>query len=166
MTTHQARRYYVRDPDAQTISGYDTLEAATLAATEYGEGTFVVDTMAQAYKPMLHQVRGGTLVYAGYGGWDTGRFGPDRDLIEAIKKGHAALAHAFLAKGASASAADTNGGAALHWAVGGGKIEIIELLLEHGADKSATDGHGQTALELAQKRGREEIAELLAKSNS
>ncbi len=163
MTPH---RYYVRSQDAKAIFGFDSLDAASMAAREYGEGAFVVDTMAQAYKPMLHQVRDGDLVYAGYGGWDTGRFGLDRDLIEAVKKGHVAIVHAFLAKGADANAIDANGGPALHWAVGGGKLEIVQLLLQAGADVSVLDGHGQSALMLAQKRGRHEIASLLELENS
>jgi ankyrin repeat protein len=110
---------------------------------------------------MLQEIRDGELVISGYGGWDTGRFGLDRDLIEAIKKGHIALPHAFLAKGADANARDNHGGPALHWAVAGGRVEIVKLLLDAGAEVQAQDGEGQTALELAEKRGKGEIAEVL-----
>jgi hypothetical protein len=157
----EAYRYYARSPDGRAMFGFETSEAAETAAREYGEGAHVVDTLAQAYKPMLQEMRGGELVISGFGGWDTGRFGLDRDLIEGIKKGHVAIAHAFLAKGADAGARDSHDGPALHWAVGGGRAETVKLLLDHGADPNARDAKGQTALELAQKRGRDEIAELL-----
>lgn len=107
------RRYYVRSPDGTAIAGFDQPESVRHAALQYGDGAMVVDTLAQAYHPMLQEVSGGELVYAGYGGWDTGRHGADRDLIEAIKKGHVALVHAFLAKGASANAKDHRGAPAL-----------------------------------------------------
>ncbi len=157
----EAYRYYVRSPDGRAIFGFETSEAAETAARAYGEGAHVVDTLAQGYRPMLQEVRDGELVLAGFGGWDTGRFGLDRDLIEGIKKGHVAIAHAFLAKGAIANARDRHGGPALHWAVGGGRAETVKLLLDHGADPRALDGEDQTALDLAQKRGRDEIAEVL-----
>ena len=157
----EARRYYVRSPDGRAIFGFDTQQAARAAALEYGDGALVVDTLAQAYHPMLQESAGGEIVYAGYGGWDTGRFGVDRDLIEGIKKGHAAIVQAFLAKGADVNARDGGGGPALHWAVGGGRTEIVELLLDHGADVAARDSHGQTALDLAVKRDRTELAALL-----
>lgn len=98
------RRCSVRSPDGRAIAGFDQPESAKQAALAYGDGAQVVDTMAQAYHPMLQEVSGGELDYAGFGGWDTGRHGFDYDLIEAIKKGHVALVHAFLAKGASANA--------------------------------------------------------------
>ncbi len=154
-------RYYVRSPDGRAMFGFESPEAAETAARAYGEGAQVVDTLAQAYKPMLQEMRGGELVLAGFGGWDTGRFGLDRDLIEGIKKGHVAIAHAFLAKGAEAGARDQHGGPALHWAVASGRPETVKLLLDHGAEASARDAEGQTALDLAQKRGHDKIAAIL-----
>ena len=94
----------------------------------------------------------------GFGAWDSGRFGLDRDLIEGIKKGHVAIAHAFLAKGADAGARDRHGGSALHWAVAGGRPESVKLLLDPSAEARALNGKGQTALDLTQKRGRDEIS--------
>jgi hypothetical protein len=154
-------RYYVRSPDGRAIFGFESPEAAETAARAYGEGAHVIDTLAQAYRPMLQEMRGGEPVLAGFGGWDTGRFGLDRDLIEGIKKGHVAIAHAFLAKGADANARDRHGGPALHWAVAGGRPETVQLLLDAGAEPNARDGEGQSALELAQARGKDEIAALL-----
>ncbi len=115
---------------------------------------------------MVQESVGGKLVYAGYGGWDTGRFGIDRDFIEGIKKGHVAIAQAFLANGADVNARDAGGGPALHWAVGGGKSEIVSLVLAHGADLTARDRHGQTALGLAIKRGQRHIADLLRRAGA
>ncbi len=157
-------RYYVRSPDGRAMFGFETSEAAETAARAYGAGAHVVDTLAQGYRPMLQEMRDGELVLAGFGGWDTGRFGLDRDLIEGIKKGHVAIAHAFLAKGADANAQDRHGGPALHWAVAGGRPETVKLLLDAGADPKARDGEGQTALELAEKRGKDEIVEVLRKA--
>jgi hypothetical protein len=154
-------RFFVRAPGGRAIFGFANIEGARTAALAYGEGAFVVDTLAQAYMPMLQETREGELVYAGYGGWDTGRFGLERDLVEGIKKGHVAIVHAFLAKGAPADACDRNGAPALLWAVGGGKREIVELLLAEGAEVNARDTEGRSALRVAEARGRKEIAALL-----
>ena len=163
-------RFYVRSPDGRAIYGFDKLEAATAVALEYGVGAALVDTLAQAYYPMLQEVQaapeGKALVFGGIGGWDTGRFGRDRDLIEAIKKGSAAIVHAFLAKGADVNARDEHGGSALHWAAARGKTEIVSLLVQSGADVKALDSQGQTALDVARKRGRAEIAVLLERADA
>ncbi len=165
MQPPKAYRYYVRSPDGRAIFGLDMLEAAQTVALEYGKGAQLVDTLAQAYHPMLQDVvkaaTGLELVFAPIGGWDTGRFSADRDLIEAIKKGSAAIAHAFLAKGASADAVDSKGGPALHWACGRGNLEIVNLLITQGADIHAKDANGQTALDVAEKKGYAQIAERL-----
>ena len=159
-------RYDVRSPDGRAIFGFESPEAAETAARAYGEGAHVVDTLAQGYLPRLQEMRSDELVLAGFGGWDTGRFGLDRDLIEGIKKGHVAIAHAFLAKGADANARDRHDGPALHWAVGSVKAETVKLLLDHGPEVSARDAQGQTALGLAEARGRERIAELLRQAGA
>jgi hypothetical protein len=159
-------RYYVRSPDGRAIFGLDKLEAASAAALEYGFGACLVDTLAQAYFPMVQEVRrnasgGKELVFVPLGGWDTGRFGPDRDLIEGIKKGHPAIVHAYLAKGASANARDEKGGTALHWAAGRGDAAIVALLIAHGGDVTARDSVGQTPLDVARKMGRAEAAAVI-----
>ena len=159
-------RYFVRSPDGRAIFGFDRLEAATVAALEMPAGSHLVDTMAQAYYPVLQETTANAdgrkeLIYLPLGGWDTGRFGLDRDLIEGIKKGHAAITHAFLAKGASANARDAKGGPALHWAAARGNLEIAALLLKHGADASALDATGQTALDVARAKGHVKMAALL-----
>lgn len=154
-------RYFVRSPDGRAIYGFEKLVAAETAAKAYGEGAFLVDSLAQAYFPMLQKVSGGEMVYMGFGGWDTGRFGLDRDLIEAVKKGHPAIVHAFIEKGASAQAKDANGGTALHWAVARGSAESVRLLLAAGADPAAKDAKGQTPLDLARSGKATAIAALL-----
>jgi len=158
-------RHYVRAPEGTAIYGFDAAEAAQFVALEYGLGAFVIDTLAQAYMPMLqevvHAAEGNALALGAIGGWDTGRFGLDRDLIESIKKGHVAIVHAFLAKGASANARDDQGGTALHWAAGRGAPDVVALLLAHGADRNQRDGAGRTALDVAEKRGKADAAAIL-----
>ena len=162
----KAYRYYVRSPDGRAVFGFDRLEAAVGVVLEYGEGSALVDTMAQAYHPMVQEARrkadgSKELLYLPIGGWDTGRFGADCDMIEGIKKGHAAIVHAFLAKGASANAVDAKGGPALHWAAARGNAEVVKLLLAHGADVNARDGKGQTALDIAVRKNKPAIRDLL-----
>lgn len=163
MTT--AHRYWVRSPDGRVAYGFEREQAAIAVALEYGVGAAVVDTLAQAYMPLLQIVErsGGELRLAlgPVGGWDTGRFGLDRDLIEAIKKGRVEIVHAFLAKGASANAADDRGGRALHWAASRGDASVVELLLNQGADIAALDASGRSPLAVAEARGKKDIADLL-----
>lgn len=166
MTVARTYRYYVRSRDGRAIYGFDRIEAATVAALEYGVGAHLVDTMAQAYFPVAQEVKlddkgERTLEFLPIGGWDCGRFSPDRDLIEAIKKGHVAIVHAWLARGADANARDDKGGPALHWATARGRTDIVALLLKSGADATARDLRGQSALEIAKAKGHAEIAELL-----
>ncbi len=154
-------RYYTRSADGKAIYGFDRAEAAEAAALAFGEGAYVVDTLAKGYQPMLSEVIGGELLIAGLSGWDTGKPGQlDLDFIEAAKK-HIALAHAFLEKGANINAAGKDGGTALHWAVGGNKPDIVRLLLERGAKAAPVDTQGQTPLHIAQKKNRSDIVALI-----
>lgn len=143
------------------ITGYDRPDAAKAVALEYGEGAVVVDTLAQAYYPIAEEVIGGELLHAGVGGWNAGRQDPGKDLIEAIRKGHPAVVHAFLARGSDPNARDANGGTALHWAASRGGVEIARLLLEAGADPAAIDGQGRTPLQIAESKGRHRLVEFL-----
>ncbi|HRY06095.1 MAG TPA: ankyrin repeat domain-containing protein [Hyphomicrobiaceae bacterium] len=170
MSPPRTYRYYIRSPDGRAIFGVDILEAAQTVALEYGPGAQLVDTLAQAYHPMVQEVveanDGKSLVYAPIGGWDTGRFTPERDLIEAIKKGSVAIAHAFIAKGASSNAKDAMGGSALHWAVGRGNLDIVTLLIANGADVNARDAKAQTPLDVALAKGRHTIADRLRQAGA
>ena len=159
--TSDPHRYYVRSPDGRMITGYDRPDTAKAVALEYGEGAVVVDTLAQAYYPVAEEVIGGDLLHAGVGGWNAGRQNPAKDLIEAIRKGHPAVVHAFLAKGSDPNSRDANGGTALHWAASRGSAEIARLLLDAGADPSATDGEGATPREIAEKKRKTKLVEIL-----
>lgn len=143
------------------ITGYDRPDVANAVALEYGDGAVVVDTLAQAYYPVAEEVIGGELLHTGVGGWNAGVRSPARDLIEAIRKGHPGVVHAFLVKGSDPNSRDGNGGTALHWAAARGSAEIVRLLLDAGADAGATDGDGNTALQIAQMKGRRELVDLL-----
>ncbi len=101
MTT-SAQRFYIRSPDGRMIVGFDDLNVAGAVALDYGEGAHLVDTNAQAYHPIAQEVSDGELVYVQIGGWGAGKFSVERNLVESIKKGHVAIVHAFLAKGAPA----------------------------------------------------------------
>ncbi len=129
-----AFRYFVRSHDGRAVFGFANLEGAATAALAYGDGALVVDTLAQAYIPMLQTTQDGELIYAGYGGWDTGCFGLDRDFIEGIKKGHVAIVHGFLDKGAEVNARDEAGQTARQVASARGRADITELLTEAGAE--------------------------------
>jgi hypothetical protein len=159
--TDEPHRYYVRSPDGRMITGYDRPDAAKAVALDYGDGAVVVDTAAQAYYPVAEEVVGGELLHTGVAGWNAGRSSPAHDLIEAIRKGHPAVVHAFLKKGLAPNSRDTNGGTALHWAAARGNPEIVTLLLEAGADRTATDGEGRTPLDVAQNKGKARAAALL-----
>jgi|TARA_Y100000031_G_scaffold122045_1_gene136749 hypothetical protein len=154
-------RYFVRSPDGRGIAGYESRDTAEFVAREYGEGAHLVDTLAPVYHPMAQEVEDGELVYLSYGSWGTGRFSLDQDLIEAIKKGHLAIVHAFLAKGADADARDAGGAPTLCWAAAGGKADIVSLLIDHGAEINARDADGATAGDIAKERNILEIVELL-----
>ncbi len=163
--TAKAYRYYVRSPDGRVAFGFETDTVANAVALEHGLGAAVVDTLAQAYMPILQVVElvegEPALVLAPVGGWDTGKFGLDRDLIESVKRGRVEIVHAFLAKGASAKARDEKGGSALHWAAARGEESIAELLLAHGAEIEAGDASGKSPLAVAESRGKSSIAALL-----
>ncbi len=159
-------RYYVRSSDGRGIAGYDSRETAEYVALEYGAGAHLVDTLAPVYHPMIQEVEivGGRneLTYLPIGSWGTGRFTPERDLIESIKKGHIAVVHSFLAKGADCNGRDNHGGPALCWAAAGGNVEIVSLLVDHGADPNVRDGNGATPLDVAEKKGRGDVEKLLS----
>ncbi len=164
----KAYRYYVRSPDGWVAFGFDVETVANAVALENGVGAAVVDTLAQAYVPMLQEVRlvdgQPALALAPIGGWDTGKFGVDRDLIEAVKRGRIEIVHAFLAKGASANARDPKGGSALHWAASRGDENVVQLLLAHGADVKAKDALGRSALAIAEARGKKNRRSPVAQS--
>ena len=165
MTTG-AHRFYVRSPDGKMVVGDDDVNVAKAVALDYGEGAHLVDTRAQAYHPIAQKVGGGELSYVEIGGWGAGTFTVERNLIESIEKGHAAIVHAFFVKRADADAKDDNGGPALPWAVARGKAEIVDLLIAHGADVSARDGEGTRAIDLAVKRNKPALVDILKRAGA
>ncbi|MEN8197624.1 MAG: ankyrin repeat domain-containing protein [Pseudomonadota bacterium] len=162
--TNEPHRYYVRSPDGRMITGYDRPEAAKAVALEYGEGAVVVDTLARAYYPVAEEIIGGELLHAGVAGWNAGKSNPSRDLIEAIRKGHPVVVHAFLKKGSDPDSRDANGGTALHWAASRGNAEIARLLLDAGADPAATDREGNTPLQIAEKKGKAKLVDIFSEA--
>ncbi|MFQ5953799.1 MAG: ankyrin repeat domain-containing protein [Kiloniellales bacterium] len=164
--TGTGMRFYVRSPDGRMIVGYEDANAARAVALDYGEGAHVVDTRAQAYHPIAKQVSNGELNYVPVGGWGAGKLSVEQNLIESIKKGHVAIVHAFLAKGADPDTKDADGGPALVWAVARGKADIVELLLGHGADVNARDAEGMSALDLAVERNQPGLIDLLKRAGA
>jgi ankyrin repeat protein len=152
-------RYQVVSPDGARCDGYEHRPAAEAVALEQGEGAHLVDSVAAVYTPLIEIVEEGALKLLGYGAWNTSQ-APALNLIDAVKKGYGPLVRAFLAKGddLARQARDGRGSAALHWAVAGGKAEVVALLLAHGADAEARDGRGTLVRELARSRHPELLA--------
>jgi hypothetical protein len=158
--TPERRRFVTISDDRANVGGFDNLAGAEAAALAFGDGAHVVDTESSPYQPAVQIVEMGILTYVGHGSFDK-RQGLERNLVEAVKRGAVAAAHAFLVRGASPDAADAAGGTALIWAVARGDKEVVDLLLKAGADASQTDAKGITALKLAEDRGKAEIVKLL-----
>ncbi len=155
------RRFYIIPPDNQReIICVGKIELAERFAVDFGEGTHIVDTLAAPYYPMVKRVEDGAPVYLEFGGWDMVA-DPERNLIEAVKKGCPPMVSAFLAKGCDPDAADRNGGTALIWAAAKGDIDAVRLLIEAGATIDAQDSNGMTALKMAQSKGRDDIVTML-----
>lgn len=158
--TPERRRYIVISPDKDTCAGFDNLAGAEAAAQAFGDGAHVVDTESSPYQPAVQAVEHGLLTYVGYGSFDK-RQGLDLNLLEAVKRGAAAAALAFLARGANPDTADAGGGTVLIWAVARGDADVVRVLLGGGADINRADGKGITPLKLAEDKKRTEIAALL-----
>ena len=89
----------------------------------------------------------------------------------AAERGRANLARLLLGRGTDIDAlgfeycavdsrAD-EAGSALHFAVDGSSVEIVELFLEHGADAGFKDVKGTTAVQRAKEKGMERIIQIL-----
>jgi Ankyrin repeats (3 copies) len=158
------RRYYVVTAGV-AAAGCDAIDTAVAVARQYGEGTYIVDTQAAPYFPMVQQIDNGAPVYLEYGAWPASA-SPHRDLIEAAKKGCPAVVAAFLAKGADVNARDERGRTALHWAVARRVPECVAQLIAAGAGLDVADRDGKTALQLAQAKNLAEIAALLLQAGA
>jgi hypothetical protein len=96
-----AKRYYVRSPRGETITGYDSSDDAESAALKLGDGTHLVDALAPAYVPMIQQVVDGGLQILGVGGWGADRLTLEQNFLQAIKRKQLAIVHTFFARGAN-----------------------------------------------------------------
>ena len=79
----------------------------------------------------------------------------------AVAKGHLAIAHLLLEKGAGINAKDNDNETTLHKAIYFNNEGLVRLLLEKGADISAKDWIDHTALDLASKHGLEGVVRVL-----
>jgi len=157
----QNLRYFTRSPDGRAMYGFGTMQGAETAAVEYGDGAFVVDTGALTYEPMVQMVKDGELVYFGVSGWNTNKLNESENLIEGIRNGQVAIAHAYIERGADVNYVDQHGGTPLHWAAARGLADIVELLLAHGGKPDIKDKDGEMPADIAKAKGRVDIVGLL-----
>lgn len=87
--------------------------------------------------------------------------------MEPGKTDYLEIAKLLLDGGADVNA-HKQGQTALHWAAGGGKVEMVDLLLARGADPNAKRWQGPefTALAMAEKGGHTAVAERLKKAGA
>lgn len=161
----ETRRFITISPDNAHMAGFENLLGAEAAALAYGDGAYVVDTESKPYQPAVQAVEQGLLTYVGYGSFDK-RQGLDKNLIEAVKRGAAEAAQAFLVRGADPNATDAAGGTALIWAVARADAALVEILMSAGADVLKADLKGMTPLKLALQKGRTQIASMLQVSEN
>ena len=157
----QKLRYYTRSPDGRAIYGFATMQGAETAASEYGDGAYVVDTQALTYEPMVQMVKDGKIVYFGVSGWNTNKLNDSENMVEGIRNGQVAIVHAYIERGADVNHVDKSGGTPLHWAAARGLGEIVELLIRHGADPSCKDRDGEMPRDIAKLKKRDDILDLL-----
>ncbi|NQV48706.1 MAG: ankyrin repeat domain-containing protein [Rhodospirillaceae bacterium] len=153
----ESRRFIVITPDRAVTSGFDNVEGAEAAALAFGNDAHVIDTASRPYQPAVQVVEDSSLNYVGHGSFDK-RQGFDKNLIEAVKRDVWAAVLGFLARGASADAADASGGTALIWAVARNSPVIVDILLNAGADVNKADQGGMTPMKIAIEKGRNEIS--------
>jgi ankyrin repeat protein len=82
-------------------------------------------------------------------------------LVDAVRRGDRAVAHAELQKGADANAVEPDGTTALHWAAYRNDAEIAEALIRAGARVEATNRYGVRPLSLASQGGYAAIVKIL-----
>ncbi|XP_047443635.1 CARD- and ANK-domain containing inflammasome adapter protein [Mugil cephalus] len=82
-------------------------------------------------------------------------------LLLAAELGHAEGFRALIAKQAKVGSSLPDLSSALHLAVHGGSVSIVQTLLEKGLDPSITGAKGQTPLHLAAQCKRPDLADLL-----
>ena len=82
-------------------------------------------------------------------------------LHKAALKGHRAVVHLLLNRGADPNARDTYGETPLQNAAFYGHKDVVKLLLDGGADPNGSDEYGETALHKGAKNGSKEIVQLI-----
>src|SRR5690606_7517052 len=87
--------------------------------------------------------------------------GADADLIDAAKAGNLHAVRAEIEAGADVDARSSDGSTALHWAVEGHAVEIVDALLEAGADATVASRNRVTPLSLAALTGDAAVIERL-----
>lgn len=88
-------------------------------------------------------------------------------LHHACSRGHLKVSEMLLLKGASVSAATTDGlETPLHMAAYHGHLSICALLLKNGADPNASGADGESPLFFASRRSRSEVVALLLSSGA
>jgi uncharacterized protein len=81
-------------------------------------------------------------------------------LIEAVKRGDAAMARTLLKQG-GVNTLEVDGTGALHWAAQNNDVAMVELLLHAGADAKLANRYGITPLYLACVNGNAEVVQRL-----
>jgi len=87
-------------------------------------------------------------------------------LVAAVKSGDRTAALKLAEDKDAVLAAEADGTTALHWAVRGGDVELVDRLLRAGADASAANRYGVTPLHLAAINGDAAIIERLLKAGA
>lgn len=82
-------------------------------------------------------------------------------LIEAVKAGDRAAVRGLVKDRSHVRVTEPDGTTALHWAVRGDDIELMQLLLDSGAEVSAANRYGVTPLQLAAMNGSVTAVKLL-----
>ena len=87
-------------------------------------------------------------------------------LVAAVKSGDRAAALDLARDKNAVLTAEADGTTALHWAVRGDDLELVDLLLRSGADASAANRYGVTPLHLAAINGNAVMIERLIKAGA
>ena len=87
-------------------------------------------------------------------------------LVAAVKSGDRAAALDLARDKNAVLAAEADGTTALHWAVRGDDLELVDRLLRAGADASAANRYGVTPLHLAAINGNAAVIERLIKAGA
>jgi ankyrin repeat protein len=87
-------------------------------------------------------------------------------LVAAVKSGDRATALELARDKSAVLAAEADGTTALHWAVRGDDLELVDRLLHNGADVQAANRYGVTPIHLAAVNGNAAMLERLIKAGA